>query len=347
MVAGLAVRSGGRALRTAPRPRLRAVDEIPRPAWHLFPLERYLSQGLGHGVNRGRSIPMLATRGCPYRCTFCSSPQMWGTRYYLRSVSSVVDEIEDYVRTWLITNVDFEDLTAIIRRDWILDFCRELQRRHIHITWQLPSGTRSEALDAEVLEQLWRTGCRNITYAPESGSLETLGAIKKKLRPARVLESMRQAKRLGINVKANLMIGFPDETRAQLFETLAFAARAAWLGVDDLPLFPFSPYPGTELYDRLAGEGRLPPLDNDFFASLGYMDVSDTRSYSRHVGTAELNLYRVAGMALSYAIGYLRHPRRIGRSLGNLVRGRSDTVLEQALLGLARRRAADGRLAAG
>jgi len=58
----------------APRDRIRNVDELPWPAWHLFDLEPYFRVGEGHGVERGRSMPLAATRGCPYQCTFCSSP---------------------------------------------------------------------------------------------------------------------------------------------------------------------------------------------------------------------------------------------------------------------------------
>jgi radical SAM superfamily enzyme YgiQ (UPF0313 family) len=339
-ITGLAFRDESGPRLNPARPRLRALDRLARPAWHLFPVERYLSEGFGHGVDRGRSMPMLATRGCPYRCTFCSSPQMWTTRYYLRDVADVVDEIAELVRVYRISNVDFEDLTAIIRRDWILAFCAELERRGLEITYQLPSGTRCEALDGEVLRALSRTGCRNITYAPESGSPRTLKTIKKKLRPERVLESMRVAKQVGINLKANLMIGFPDETRVELLRTLWFGLRAAWIGVDDLPLFPFSAYPGTELYDDLRREGRLPPPDNDFYASLGYMDLTATQSHCRAIGSTELNLYRIGGMSAFYAVGYLRRPWRAIRTLGNLVRGRSETVLEQSLVGLLRRRGA-------
>jgi radical SAM superfamily enzyme YgiQ (UPF0313 family) len=338
-IPGIAIRRAGRAQRTAARRRLRDVDQVARPAWHLFPLENYLSRGFGHGVNRGRSIPMLATRGCPYRCTFCSSPDMWTTRYYARSPSLVVDEIADYVERYAISNVDFEDLTAFIDRKWILAFCAELERRNLRISYQLPSGTRSEALDAEVLAALWRSGCRNLTYAPESGAPTTLERIKKKVRPERVMESMRIAKRLGVNLKANLMIGFPDETRRDLFRTLGFGLRAAWMGVDDIPLFPFSPYPGSSLYEQLRAEGRLPPPSDDYFARLGYMDVTRTASVSRHIGTFELNLYLVLGMSAFYAIGYARHPRRILRTLRNVRADRSETVLEQRLVEFRRRRA--------
>src|SRR5439155_11432417 len=113
------------------------------------------------------------------------NPAMWTTRYAVRGVADVVDEIASYVERYRVTNVDFYDLTAIIKRDWILEFCAELERRRLAITYQLPTGTRSEALDGEVLSALHRTGCRNICYAPESGSAQTLARIKKKIKPER------------------------------------------------------------------------------------------------------------------------------------------------------------------
>jgi anaerobic magnesium-protoporphyrin IX monomethyl ester cyclase len=337
-IRGIAYRHDGRPRRNEPRARIRAIDEIPLPAWHLFPIEAYLSHGLGHGVNRGRSMPILATRGCPYRCTFCSSPEMWTTRYTMRSVAAVVDEIEDYVTRYRAANIDFYDLTAIIGRKWILEFCHELARRRVRVTYQLPTGTRSEALDAEVLDALFRTGCRNITYAPESGSPRTLKLIKKHVKPERLLGSMRTACQRGIHVKANLMIGFPDETRRDVLETLRFGLRAAWAGVDDIVLFPVSPYPGTDLYRELVAAGALDPPSNEYFASLGYADLTATVSFSKHFGSIEMNVYRVVGMSAFYLTGYLRHPTRPLRAARNLARGVSETVLEQRLSELVARR---------
>src|SRR5262245_15024160 len=279
-VAGIACRIDGRAQRTAARARIRKIDDIARPAWHLFPVEKYMEGGFAFGVNLGRSMPILATRGCPYQCTFCSSPAMWTTRYYVRDVHSVVDEIESYVERYPATNVDFYDLTAIIKRDWILAFCAELERRGLAITYQLPTGTRSEALDAEVLAALYRTGCRNICYAPESGSTETLARIKKKIKLERMVGSIRGATRTGIVVKANLMIGFPDETRRELWQTVRFGMKLAWLGVEDIPLFPFIPYPGTALYDSLRAKGTVPEMSNEYFAQLGYGDLDSAQSLS-------------------------------------------------------------------
>lgn len=342
-VAGIAYRVDGKPHQNPPRPRLTGLEQIPRPAWHLFPLEEYLSRGLGHGVNRGRSIPMLATRGCPFQCTFCSSPAMWTTRYMTRSPADVVDEIEAHIAAYAISNVDFEDLTLVIKRSWILEFCRELERRNVRITYQLPSGTRSEALDREVLQALSRTGCRNITYAPESGSLRTLEHTKKKVHLDRMLDSMRVAAELGMIVKVNMIIGFPFEERRDIWDTLRFCMELAKVGVDDIPLYMFVPYPGSELYDELRSKGAIGEMNNDYFAALGFMDVSRTPSFCA-ISSTELKLYRTLGMIAAMALAYLAHPSRLSRTLRNLLRGTSESSLELQLSGLLKRSQFFGRV---
>jgi radical SAM superfamily enzyme YgiQ (UPF0313 family) len=337
-IPGIAYREDGRCVRTPPRSRIRAVEDIARPAWDRVPFETYLSRGLSFGVHRGRTMPVVATRGCPYRCTFCSSPQMWTTRYYARAPEDVVDEIERGVKQYGIEAVDFYDLTAIVRRDWILAFCRRLRARGLAITWQLPSGTRSEALDAEVLSEMFRSGCRNVSYAPESGSPATLRRIEKKVHLDRMLTSMRAAVSAGLNVKANIIMGFPEETRADLRETLHFMGRMARAGVHDVSAWTFVPYPGCELFEQLLARGRLPELDDDYFANLlSYSDFTRTVSYCDQLSAAELRRYRTAGMALFYGASYLTHPARPFRSIANLARSRYDSRMEMSLGNLLRR----------
>ena len=329
-VSGIAVRKDGVPQRNQVRPRVLTPETLPPPAWHLFPMEEYFARGLGHGVNRGRSIPMLATRGCPFQCTFCSSPEMWTTRYVVRPVEAVVDEIESYIARYRIENVDFEDLTAFIKRNWILAFCAELERRRIRISYQLPSGTRSEVLDREVLEALYRTGCRNLTYAPESGSEQTLHRIKKKVRLDRMLASMRAAVKAGIVVRVNMIIAFPFETRRDVLDTFRLCLKMAWIGVEDIPLFPFCPYPGSAIYAELRDAGRVPEMSNDYFASLGFEDLTHVTSVCG-MSAAEINFYRLLGMALFLVVGYVRRPWRLLRMVRNLARGRSESAVEQRL----------------
>jgi radical SAM superfamily enzyme YgiQ (UPF0313 family) len=338
-IPGLAHRGLAPGSEPVRRPRLRDADSLPWPAWDLVPLETYFRHGLGFGVDRGRSLPVLATRGCPYQCTFCSSPRMWTTRYVMRKPGLVLDELAHWVERYGIEDADFIDLTAIVRKDWIMEFCAEKRRRGLGITWQLPTGTRSEALDREVLRELYATGCRNLTYAPESGSGRVLSAIKKKVVLPRLIESMREAAAAGISVKCNLILGFPQETRQDILRTLWLLLKAAWIGVDDAPMTMFTPYPGTELYEELRAKGKIKTMDEAYHSSLAcYMDLSVSSRYCEAVGPWELNAYRVLGLAAFYAVSFLSRPRRLLRTALNLLRGRSEAVFEQRVLDWFKRR---------
>lgn len=106
------------------------------PAWDLIPVENYLSRGLNYHLQRGRTMPMLATRGCPYKCTFCSNPNMWGPTWLPRDPKLVVDEMELYIKKYGATNFIFSDLTAVIKKGVVVDFCREIIRRKLNVTWR-------------------------------------------------------------------------------------------------------------------------------------------------------------------------------------------------------------------
>ena len=132
------------------------------------------------------------------RCSFCSSPQMWSTRYVMREVDDIIAEIKHYIAKDNVTSLQLYDLTAITKKQWTVDFCKRLLEEGIDIAWSLPSGTRSEALDEETLSLLKQTGCTYICYAPESGSPRTLELIKKQVSLPRLIASVKAARRLGL-----------------------------------------------------------------------------------------------------------------------------------------------------
>jgi anaerobic magnesium-protoporphyrin IX monomethyl ester cyclase len=342
-VPGIVTRVGDRLVRTAARPRIRQIDEVARPAWELFPIENYLERGLSFGVNRGRTMPILATRGCPYQCTFCSSPSMWTTRWVARDPAEVLDEIEHYQRTYDVYSFDFYDLTAIIKREWILDFCKCIQDRGLSFVWQLPTGTRSEAIDATVAEALSATGCRNITYAPESGSPEELHRIKKKIKISTMLDSMRSCIHSGLKVKANIVLGFPEETPKDLAYTFLFLVRMAVAGVSDALVFLFEPYPGTVLYDQLREQGKLPPPSDEYFLALMCGgDLTHAVSFTDRLSARQLGLARVFAMIVFYSVSYLVRPWRVFQNLFHLATGSHETLLEKGVANLFARRRGKG-----
>lgn len=333
--AGVAYLEDDRFVQMPARPRIRALDAIPAPAWDLVPLESYLSRGLGYGVNRGRSVPIIATRGCPFQCTFCSSPRMWTTRWAARDPDAVLAEMERDIDRYGAQNFDFYDLTAIIKKEWIVAFCRKLVDRRWGITWQIPAGTRSEAMDTEVVELLFASGCRNVAYAPESGSASVLRRIKKKIDLGRMKTSMAAAVRAGMRVKCNLIMGFPDETLAEAAETIRFCHELAALGVHDVNVTPFCPYPGSELFDQLRANGRIPVMNDAYFHALAsYSDLTRADSWSDHIPSWQLGVLRWAGMADFYGESFVRHPRRFVSLLANLSTGREETRLDKALADL-------------
>jgi radical SAM superfamily enzyme YgiQ (UPF0313 family) len=312
-LAGIAYRQDGDPVVTAPRRRIRAIDDIPRPRWDLVPLENYLGKGFGYGVNRGRSMPIVATRGCPYQCTFCSNPTMWTTMWRPRDPEQVLDEIEHYIRNHGATNIDFYDLTLIVDPRWLKRFARRITERGLRFTWQLPAGTRSEAVDAEVARLLYETGCRNLNFAPESGSTRILKAIKKKVDPERLLDSMRMCLREGLNVKVNFIVGFPQETMGDLWKTLVLAVRMAVLGAHDCAVAIFSPYPGSELFEDLYGKEHG-ALDDRFFLSLGaYTDMSKMDTAWSRLNPYVVSFSRIAIFLAFYGVSLLLHPGRVWR----------------------------------
>ena len=347
-VAGLALRDADSTpFRTGKRARIGEIDAICVPAWDLVPVERYMDLGLNMGVNRGRSMPVLASRGCPFQCTFCSSPQMWTTRWNARDPDVLLDEIEGYMRRYGATNFDFYDLTAIVNRKWILRFTERIRERGLRFTWQMPSGTRSEAIDAEVAEQLGLAGCSNISYSPESGSADLLRRVKKKVDLDSIRDSMRSSARAGLSVKANIIMGLPSETHADLRATLGLISWCARNGVDDLSIAPYTPYPGSELFDELAAGGGVDLLDDAYFISLNMQnELGTARSWSDLIDARTLGRYRSFGHALFYIVAFARRPQRMFALARNAVRGTEESVLDKVLRGFLRRQFQWARLRA-
>ena len=334
-VNGIVYRSDKEIIINPRRSRISKLDDIPLPAWDLFPLENYLSNNLGYGVNPGRTMPMLISRGCPFQCTFCSSPQMWTTKWQARDPDCVIEEMQFYIDKYKATNFDFYDLTAIVRKDWIIKFCKKIIKKNWNITWQMPSGTRSEALDDETLGLMMLSGQKHISYAPESASKTTLQKIKKKIKIENMKKSIRSALSKGMSVKLNLMLGFPDETHKEMLETLRFVMDAAFMGVSDVYLASFAPYPGSELFDQMYKNGQIPKLDDEYFLNLtSYTDLLHSYSYSRHVGHHMLSVYRIGGMSMFYILNFVLRPKRIFRLFRNVIKGKEESKFENSILQL-------------
>jgi anaerobic magnesium-protoporphyrin IX monomethyl ester cyclase len=325
--------SDNKPVRTPARKRIREVEAVAWPAWEYFPLDKYKENSIIYGVDRGvYSLPLMATRGCPYECTFCSSPQMWGTRYFMRSPQDVVNEIEYFKNTFGALNFDFYDLTAIIKKKWIIEFAKEVLDRKLDITWQIPAGTRSEVIDKEVAHYLYLSGCRNITYAPESGSEAILKAIKKKVNLNSMLDSIRYSCEEKMNIKINVIIGFPEDTHADIWKTMWFLIKASKAGVNDMAPSVFSPYPGSELFEKLKKAGKIRMEDDEYFYQIIYVDTFlNNYFYNDNINRHFLRFYLLCYLAVFYLSNFIFHPQRLFKTIQNLATSKYESRAEMAL----------------
>ncbi len=328
-VQGLVFKEKTKIIRTLPRKRQLNITELPWPSWHLLPVNKYFEHGMVFGVDRGPCLPIMASRGCPYLCTFCSSPDMWGTRYSLRDAKDVVDEMESLKETYGVTNIDFYDLTAIVKRRWIIEMCDELIARNLNLTWQLPSGTRSEAIDTEVVTKMYASGCRNVTYAPESGSEELLRIIKKKVKLKNLLSSARSSVIHNLNVKVNIIIGLPGETHKHILQTLYFLIKCSWVGVHDTSPGLFYPYPGSKIFDDLRKTNKINLEDDVYMERLIFTDsITRNYAYNDNMGIKWIRFYQIMILLVFYGTNYLFRPLRIITTVKNILSRKYESRLE-------------------
>jgi radical SAM superfamily enzyme YgiQ (UPF0313 family) len=334
VIPGIAFRTAdGTTQKNPRRDRIKNVDEIPWPAWEYFDIEAYSSNRLVSGIYYGKTVPILATRGCPYQCTYCSSPNMWTTRWYARSPKDVLDEIEKYHRLYGANNFPFQDLTAILKREWVVEFCSEVERRNLKITWQLPAGTRSEIIDEEVASLLVRSGCRSLNFAPESGSERTRKHMKKMLTDEKLFRAVHASVKAGLNVGAFFVLAYPTDEKEDMQASVRLAARLGRAGIDDVSAGFFFPLPSTEITRQLEKEGKI-KYDDAFLKLPIYVHnkfLSEDRKFCDAFTARQLTRWKYKVVAAFYLNSFLFRPGRVLRILWNFVRGRETSKMESFL----------------
>jgi anaerobic magnesium-protoporphyrin IX monomethyl ester cyclase len=333
-VMGIAYLEDGKYLRNGLRPRIKNLDDIPWPDWDSINMNKFFDKKLSHGPYRGITMPIVASRGCPFACSFCSNDVMWTRKYLTRSVEDVVDEIEHYIKKYGIKSIEFYDLTTIIKRAWILEFCELIIKRNIKISWQITGGTRTEAIDEEVIKQMVKAGCVYLGFAPESGSEIVLKKIRKQVDLKRMINLFKIARKYNLPTRANLVIGFPDETRADIYKTLALQVKLAIIGVVDCPIFLFTPYPGSKYFEMLFDKKVIKEFDDNYFYSLGLDYKFDYNNrYSLLIHPKELMFYQMMGMLFFYGIYYMFRPKKLISFVMNFFgKEFTESVFEQRLI---------------
>jgi radical SAM superfamily enzyme YgiQ (UPF0313 family) len=252
-VAGITFRKNGQIVRTPDRPYIQNLDELPYPAYHYFPLRKYRIFGkLG--------LPMITSRGCPLQCTFCLVPRIAGNDFRARNVKNVVDEIEWMKDQYKPDFITFNDDIFTFNKERVLDFCSEIKRRNIKLPWDCQ--TRVDCVSKEILGKMKAANCQLVNFGAESGCQKMLDAMRKGTTVHQNEIAIKWTKGAGLSVAMSLIVGYPGETKESLKQTFDFIRKAE---PDDVYLYLATPYPSTELRDRVKDMGWKIPEDWDKF----------------------------------------------------------------------------------
>jgi anaerobic magnesium-protoporphyrin IX monomethyl ester cyclase len=242
-VPGIAYRSEhqGKVINSPERAFNRDLDSIPFPARSLLPNESYIRYGK---KKYGFSITtVMSTRGCPYRCEFCSNV-VFGGSYRERSAQNVVDEIEEALAMGY-ERISFADDVFTMKKERVMKVCQEIRRRDLDFAWECLG--RVDALDYATALEMKAAGCTRIFFGIESGSEEILKLMNKKITTDEARQAVLAAHQAGLQVGAFFILCYPGETDDTVLSTLRFASS---LPLDYIGLSMPYPLPGTELYKR-------------------------------------------------------------------------------------------------
>lgn len=317
-VQGIAFRNKDQIIQTARRGRISELDQLVNPDWSLIPVDAYLEAGNSMAGLNKRALPILASRGCPYKCTFCTSPQMWGTKMYYRSPHLVVQEIKDLYQKYNVNHIDMIDIVGMFNLQWTREFLTELIDAQLPISWLHAAGTRSEIMNEEILSLLVKSKAVRIHFSPESGSEATLNRVGKRINLDKFLSTVKLACEKGLSVRSALIIGFPKQTKYEMFESLIFGFKLIWYGVDDVVIHSYSALPGSELYIDLQRSGtidtKLLRENNEYDRFLSKEVVTrifTSISWSEYIPSIIIPITQTTFMSLYYLFNYLVHPKKI------------------------------------
>lgn len=257
-VRGIAYKEGEKISITPPAELAGDPDSLPWPARHLLDM-RWYSRRLS--LIRGkwlRCTTIIAIRGCPYDCIFCSSNKIFGRRVRFRSPAKVVEEIKSLVNEHALEAVLFADDTFTLSKPWLLELCGLLRKEVPGIIWNCQA--RVGSLDDDMLKAMTDSGCIQVEFGIESGSPKVLRALKKMQTPEDIKETFRLCKKYPIRAMANFIIGNPEETLDDIEMTSSLARE---IKADYTEFFILTPYPGTKLYEMAERNGWI--LKGDAF----------------------------------------------------------------------------------
>lgn len=254
---GLIWRRDDEIVQNLPRRLFPDLDNLPLPAIHLTKIDDYrMTYALRKNRRIGKYVSIMMSRGCPFKCTFCSESsdvkyKGFVAKMRYRTPKNIVDEMEAHFKNHDVRHFFFMDSNITLKKRHTIELCEEITKRNLPITFE--GWTRANLISDELMGLMARSGLVRLSCGVESGDPEILKIIKKDVPLEATREFFRLCEKHGVEAMCSAMLGNPGETRQSIRKTIAF--------LDSIPELLYTnfsisnPYPGTEML-AWAREGK-------------------------------------------------------------------------------------------
>ena len=257
-VPGLLYRENNELKKNKKASQSKDLDQYPMAAYHLLKMGKYKI-----GTLKGR-LPFTSIqtfRGCPWKCIFCASDQLETTKILKRSIVSIVDEMQHVVEKYDIRHfMVLDDVLTLVRKRTV-EFCNEIIRRDLKITFE--GNTRANLLDEDLVVLMKQAGLIRLSFGLETVDEDMRETMNKKVPLDCYKASNALLNKYKIEALNSVMLGLPGETEENIWKTLNFLSKSKEVKQANFAIA--TPYPGTKFHEMAkAGEGGMELLSDDF-----------------------------------------------------------------------------------
>lgn len=212
------------------------LEATPFPEYDLFPrnVQEYVRKG----------YPLVTSRGCVYRCTYCSVPNISGKKVRKRSPENIIEELRWARMKYDISGFEILDDAFNIDMDRCKQLCQKLIMANLRLKWSCPNGLRADRVDSELADLMHKSGCQIVMLGVESADPNVMKGVNKGESLVAIEKGIRIFQQAGIDVGGYFIIGLPGDSLQSQKTSIEFAKRMGISAHFNMLI----PYPGTELW---------------------------------------------------------------------------------------------------
>ncbi|MFX0133859.1 MAG: B12-binding domain-containing radical SAM protein, partial [Candidatus Hodarchaeota archaeon] len=267
---------------------IRNLDSIPFPDYDNFSSIM---------TNNGylKEYPILTSRGCPYKCTYCSMPKIMGGKWRSHTSQRVIDELQHAKKKYHSSRFTVVDDNFTLNIERVEDICDRLISMEINLPWNSQNGIRADRISVDLAKKMNQSGCHYVWIGIENAEEEVFKTINKGEKLEDIKTGIKHLRNVGIRVGGFFIIGLPYSTKEADLKSVSFVKD---LGIDGW-WFNFVPYPHTEAWDWVQTNAKmLRPINGALqFGTSSIEPVFETEEYLKE---DRINTYNEIHIKLKY-----------------------------------------------